>query len=467
MKNVMMQCIVLLLILSLLFSNIPLSANDNTSSGTSEMIKGNKNNIIEQVPYVSQETGFYCAYASPTMIFKYFGINTTLHEVLFNSGVGYSLVYSPPILPRLPAGSVGSSMWKADRSFLAELYGLSYMEWRADTTLSEHERWTEYWIRVKQNISNNIPVITNVEPSILPSIRNSLIIETNISDTILEKITNRILDLFSSGFYHAIVLVGFNESNGTICFNDPLAGVLNHPKEGTYVWMKLTKFRNAHKRLSSFFWQSNLSYLIGTFNDTPKEPLDKTIAFELAYKRNIEKLKGNLSAYDDHVVLDWECTNLGINTVKTLKNHLGKGIQNHITTLILYKSTLLTRLFYIQYNMCKFVEKIFSSNINLAYYKSLLNYFHEIAIEKHNISQYLQKNQYHINDTNLSKICQHDAILLKQESENWTKLAKNFYDFLERGVFMTSIYAIPKIKEMATTTEDIILIESKIIDNSI
>ena len=48
--------------------------------------------IIENFPYVSQETNFYCTYACPTMIIKYFGINTSLYEVMFNSGVGYSLI---------------------------------------------------------------------------------------------------------------------------------------------------------------------------------------------------------------------------------------------------------------------------------------------------------------------------------------------------------------------------------------
>ena len=41
--------------------------------------------VIEKFPYVSQETNFYCTYACPTMILKYYGFETDLYEVLFNS----------------------------------------------------------------------------------------------------------------------------------------------------------------------------------------------------------------------------------------------------------------------------------------------------------------------------------------------------------------------------------------------
>lgn len=40
-----------------------------------------ENYTIDGVPYISQETDTYCAYAGHTMIFKYLGINTSLDEV--------------------------------------------------------------------------------------------------------------------------------------------------------------------------------------------------------------------------------------------------------------------------------------------------------------------------------------------------------------------------------------------------
>ena len=72
---------------SISFDKSQNKSNDNTN-------KAYERHIIDNVPYVSQETGFYCAYACYTMLLNSFeDIDTTLQEVVYYSGVGYSLIY--------------------------------------------------------------------------------------------------------------------------------------------------------------------------------------------------------------------------------------------------------------------------------------------------------------------------------------------------------------------------------------
>ena len=448
-----------------MFSGHPLSARDTRLNIDPEIREEyGMHHIICDVPYVSQETDFYCIFACPAMIFKYHKLNTSLHEVLYNSGAGHSMAYSLPFFKRLPVGCGMVSKWDADCSFLADLYGLSFEKWQADKTLSEEERWHEYWIRVKQNITQNIPIMTNVDPSFLTSIRNSVRKELGISEGIWTKISDRLWELAPSGILHAIVLVGFNETNGTVCYNDPAAALFGHPEDGTYAWMNLTKFRKAIWRLSLY---NPFSYYIEIFENTSDSPFDKKEAFELAHERNIKKMKGNLSAYDEYVVYEWGCTNLGINALKALKKDLSKGIQCRLTTIFIYKTTCTWYLFPQRYKFCLMLNTAFPSAFNMSECLSVLNYYDQIAIEKYNMSRYLWNNQYLFDDTNISDMCRHDAILLGYEAENWTKLACSFSKFLQRGLFMTLPYALSVIKNMESVLVDIISIEEEILGETV
>ena len=129
----------------------------------------------------------------------------------------------------------------------------------------------------------------------------------------------------------------------------------------------------------------------------------------------------------------------------------------------MYKLICLIRFFSISYKLCNLLEKVLPSNINLSSYKNIMNYHQQIAIEKQHMSQYLWDTQHLLNDTNLSTVCQHDALLLNYEAENWTKLSLNFLRFLERGMFITLPGALPIVEDMENTTVDIISIEKEII----
>jgi len=429
-----------------------------------ETSNDNGSYVIADVPYVSQETDFYCQFACPTMIFKYYGINTSLHEVLYNSGVGYGMVYSPPYLKRFPVGCIGSCKWYADRSFLATLYGFSYENDRVDDNLPEKERWHEYWERVKQNLTDNIPIITNADPAMLVSMRNSIRKALHISEGVWTGLTDHLWEAAPSGILHAILLVGFNETNGTVCFHDPAAALWGHPETGTYTWMNLTKFRKAIWRVS--LYNPYQAYSIELFTDTLESPLDTTTMFERVYARNIQKIKGDLSVYDEHVVYDWGCSQLGINAVKEVKNDMGYGIQHRVLTTALYRFICISRLYSLGYKLCRFVNITFPSVFNFSESQNIINDFDLIAIEKQNMSQYLNTLQYLVNDTNISAICKRDAMLLTSEAENWTKLGSYFSRFLRSGVAMTLPYGILIIRNMERVLTDIISLEEEIISRS-
>jgi len=132
--------------------------------------------LIEGVPYVGQETSFFCAYASYTMLLNNFeNINTTLQEVIYYSGVGYSLIYPSVIKERMPLSGTAVSQSPEDVEFLTSLFGLARKPWSPEMdSTPEDKYWQEYWTKVKENISNNVPVLTSVDPFKLSSFRRSV-----------------------------------------------------------------------------------------------------------------------------------------------------------------------------------------------------------------------------------------------------------------------------------------------------
>ena len=202
--------------------------------------------VIEKFPYVSQETNFYCTYACPTMVLKYYGFETNLYEVLFNSGVGYSLIYSHPKLKRFLLSCIATSNWDSDRKFLAKIYGLNYEGNRYyNNTFNEELIWNNYWNCIKKNIINNTPVLTIVDPIFLSSIRNCIKSKLNVSNDFIDTIPDFLWNFFPCFMNHMIVIIGFNEYNNTICYNDPSAEVFGFTRYGQYSWMNLSDFRNA------------------------------------------------------------------------------------------------------------------------------------------------------------------------------------------------------------------------------
>lgn len=419
------------------------TTKDMITSSSINKAKGNEKHVIEGVPYVSQETNFYCAYACPTMILKYYGIKTSLQEVLYNSGVGYLLVYPSILLKYFPVSGYLGSQWLADRKFLASLYGLSYENWKANSTLSDEECWNDYWSKVKQNITKDIPVKTavNVNQIYLPSEIKGLQQLFRFNINILSEFMWK---LIPSGI-HDIVLVGFDEREGKVCYNDPQHGLWGKPCDGTYVWMNLKNLRKAVSSVKIGKFESK--YSIEVFKKTSSAPLRKKEAFEKAHKRNIEKMKGNPSAYDKR----YRHCALGINALKLLKKDLERGMQNHSKLLSVYKRTGLKLHFF---------QKINDFILDRTYYDSnISNVYGCIAIEKQTVFQYLDEK------INLSSICHKEKRYLQCEIENWKNLVLYFSEFIEKNIFMRKSKALNIIKNMNYTIDRILSIENKIIND--
>jgi len=253
-----------------------------TSSAEITNLKDNlpAEHIIFNVPYVSQQTGYYCDYASSTMLFKHCGVNTSLEEVLFLTGIGYSLGYKG-----VENGSIACGVGLCrEFKFVSRLYNLTENFWSLDiTNKSTDHCWNEYWMRVKQNISQNNPVKTAVDPLYLKSIRDICFIP--------DKILDAMLDFISLGATHAIVVVGYNEENNTVCINEPVIGAMGYPELGSYCWMNLSVFKQAVLSGAEGTRERALSdnhmfiYSYGKIG----EPLPKNQIFNQGRMRNIEK----------------------------------------------------------------------------------------------------------------------------------------------------------------------------------
>jgi len=428
--------IVLAVSLISISSGLPLSLLcTSVSAGTISGVP--QSYLIENVPYVGQKTNFHCAFASQTMIFQYFGINTSLDEVIYSSGNAYSLYYPEPSKNHLPIGGYLISQLPLDLKFLADIYGLSFSIWWAGNGLEiKDEYWNEYWIRIKQNISDNIPISTSVDPFDLPSIRNQF----DPTDTFWNKRDGG----------HGIVLIGFNETNESICYNDPGAGYFGNPEYGTYDWMNLTDFKRAVESTSG------TKYLISRFQKiADPQPMLKII--EKSYVRNIEKLKGNESVYDKLYIDNSSACRFGINASKALKEDYEKGIQNRIKTLVTYK---LHGRFGIKFQLTKFICSYFPWVFDKTFFNCeirLQNEFDRIAIEKRIAADVL------LNNSDISNICEYGATLLRQEAENWTKISEYYNVFMKKGIFLSLPRALLLMNKMADTMDNIIAIEEAII----
>ena len=349
--------------------------------------------IIENVPYVNQGDSYYCSYATVTMIFQYYGLNTSLFEVLFNSGVGYSLGYKR-IYPCLSIPGVVMSQNVEDKQFLADIYGLNYSYWNFNND------WQMYWTSVKENISINIPVSTEVWCEELP--------------------------YYNTSGAHSILLVGFNETNNTVCLHDSIASVFNTSISGAYIFMPIDCLKKA---LISF----NGKYFFELFEDTIAEPLPKKEAFELAHSRNINRMKGHANVYDKEFIKSnlGRLTHIfGVHALKCIKHSY--NIRNILMLSISGK--------------IKGTDNI----LGLAYW------CYWISVEKHNMSQYLIEN------ANLHPAALFDAEMLEIEANNWMLL---YYKNMELSSI--PIFRLPAkllvLKEIRDIYDVIISIEKNII----
>jgi len=273
-----------------------------------------ESHIIKGVPYIGQETGIDCEICSFTMLVQYLGKNYRLYDIFYLTGSGHTLLYKPisefkkisnklsP--PCLNPGSI-SSIWKKDWYLISNITGtecnITYNEEKLDES-TKQAAWEEYWNRVKTYINNDVPVYTHIDMSLLTY--------------------NKKYKYFKegSGVCHAIVIVGYNETNGTVCINDPAPAYDGRPEEGMYFYENLSTLREAvENSTKSSFIIYKYGYLTITLEDK-SEPMLKEMAYKMVHFRNLAKMDGSPWAYDN--IFTEDGNRLGINALKSFKKDM-------------------------------------------------------------------------------------------------------------------------------------------------
>ena len=368
--------------------------------------------LIEGVPFIDQETNFYCSYAANAMIFNYYNKNTSLSEILFSSGIGYSLFYqssSGRSYQHMFRSGVFLCQNMSEQEFVASLFSLSYDYWYLENITTDIENWDEYWSNTKNYIINDIPVKTSVDPYSIPPL-------------------NKMYDSEDIHGGHAVVIVGFNESNSTVCYNDPQAGLWGEAKNGSYFYLSQEIFKGAVKNTTG------LKYFLEFFiNNSDSKPLTKEQRFQKAHDRNIKKMKGEIGIKPDLSKLFF--ANSGMKGLKLFKKDLRMGYFHRMRTVIIY-----------------------------SYYPA--NYV--ISIEKQNASQYLDEIKNSLDSPDLINICNYDSSLLQKEADQWNEINQYFshiYDIGQENRFIiTLLKSIPITSKIRTNVNELISLETQIIE---
>ncbi len=423
-KLISLACILFIVATPFLPTLTPAFATPTNSSGFGLPAA----HLISGISYVAQDKMNFCVYACLAMIFNHLGLNTSIDELAFYDGVGY--IHSYIADTRLPQERLYGGM-----DFIASVFGLAQHSWRpTDENLSADELWNQFYSYLRENISQDIPVATGVNPFSLPSLRDQFPINDLLWKTLLP-----------SG-RHVILIIGYNDTNHSVCYNDPNAGYYGDGRYGDHAWMPLSTLRNARETGEITF----------SFTYTPESPpLTKEAAFQEAFQRNINALAGN--------VTDFWPGPYGINATAQMFQAYTPGANTSQETIRLYKAQgKLSVSYHLNHAMHRLCELLAPGRPNV--FDIILagekNPFHQIAVGKHIVTDYLE------NCTVYPGLCMNQSILLRGEAAAWDQLAANYTIFLKRGVFLFHTRATLMMKNMETLSTRIIDLEHTLIDSA-
>jgi len=445
MKKRIIISILIILLLSI-NSNSVSSDNLNYNFHNKNLTDLPNYHYIHGLNYTHQIENYFCYLTSYYMIFDYMGINTSIEEIIYYYGMGYSIYYpgenDANLKQRLPVCGRGISMNK----LVGQNLGVKQNVWAADLSNSGEEIWQQYWNKVKENISNDIPVCTVIDPLSLPSLRDQF------------KMPAFIWDVIMGEGVHFIVLTAYNESNQTVCYNDPNAGHYGKDCFGDHAWMDIEQFKTACRDEVD----PSLRYSVITWKKI-SERLPVQDAFNYTHKINLEKLKGNHTAYELCGLNVSQRPNalFGIDAAKRLKQNYEKGIDNRVKTIKLYKKYAKLGFYYKAiHKMQTLFEEIYPNNPSIfdILNVSEMTNFENILMEKKHMAKYL--TEISVYNASLKK----EADLFKQDAENWTIISDCYKEFLNKGFFLSLTRANYLMNKMESTMKNIISIEESIIN---
>jgi uncharacterized protein YkuJ len=391
-----------------------------------------ESHVISDVPYAEKTEGFSCDYAPLEMVFRYYNINITATDIFYTVGGGYGMGYGVPLsrifnypFRKLPLKFIcacdRASGGTEDYKFLANLYGCTFDYIDYNLVKNKEKCWNEFWGKVKFYVANNKPVIVTVDPYSWPPFREFFNITTPPS-------------IFARSCC-VIVVVGYNETNNTICFNDQYIG----EDKGKYQWIGIDAFKTAVGRPR---WEmKEMRYSIFLLQKS-SDPLPQETIIDLIHKRNINKMIGLKETYDSDFIQE-NFQEFGIAALESFKYDLEHVLIHRIP---FYK---------IFYKFYPSIEYPFSR---------MIKYLDKEALNNHQIATYMLENE------NISKKYYYDAILLESEALYWENLS-NLTTLLKDIVFTNPIHeAVPRCKsilnDMCSVIDDIIMNNKLIISLS-
>lgn len=420
---------------------------------TTDTICNHESHVIEGVPCIGIDTRFYCTISSQTMILNYYHYNFSKYEVLYFMGGGFSLFYNPPRY-LIPYSSVGCAFRPSNHDFIASLLGMDFIPFNVDLEGSENITWDSVWSCIKQNILMDRPVMVNLDQLVLFA-----------KDTEIP-LVGKIIDLFPVHADHAITVVGFNETNQSICYNNPINSFFGPEEEGAYRWVDIETFKASFDRFTKFSPFFPSSYRIIAYIHLENSSYMKKDVIEKVFERNIKRLKGDFRYYVSDIDFP-DSYNLtanfsyGINASRALKNLFGNGVKHQLDTLYHYKTYyklgITNTLFsWLEQATETLLNKDISYILDLTI-KDYKNMYQWIAEEKRYVSSVL--NNY----SNVSQKYYACSQLLKQEAENWSNITAYNKILMTKGMFISALKGIWILQNMEKTMENIIQIEQEII----
>jgi hypothetical protein len=284
--------LVIMLVLVLNIGTLDVSAPDTARHVSERASISSSSGNITDVPYVWQEINGFCHWAAYSMILQYAGAPLDLYSLFAATGIGFSATYLryDTNMLFLPGPFYRQMVSTLE---IEELYGLN-ITMCLDRTASDVGEllaeqlgvwsveftkitgWAEAFKVLKDTIDSGYPLEIWTDPYYLPVEDYDILRELNIhfEDT-------------ASG--HAVVVVGYNDTAGTVHILDPGVGAfgeVGYPKDGRYYYeMNLTQLNNAWKSL-----------FYGCFIAKPGEGPPEDFTFQLAH-HVLDRMHGDRGSY--------------------------------------------------------------------------------------------------------------------------------------------------------------------------